>query len=99
MYKVIEGYEYFIFGYESDNPSNYFFKDYILERPTSNEEHKKQTIYTNNLLYAKKYFEGKLKEFSKNELKILFKKVTSQLKFNTYEVDSNIEVFVIFENP
>jgi len=97
LYKVIEGYEYFIFGYESDNPSNYFFKDYILERPTSNEEHKKQTIYTNNLLYAKKYFEGKLKEFSKNELKILFKKVTSQLKFNTYEVDSNIEVFVIFE--
>ncbi|MBT7238189.1 DUF262 domain-containing protein, partial [Candidatus Woesearchaeota archaeon] len=97
LYKKIEGYEYFIFGYESDNPSNYYFKNSVMERPVSNEEYKKQTIYTNKLAFAKSYFEEKLKDFDKTELKNLFKKLTSQLKFNTYEVDSNIEVFVIFE--
>jgi uncharacterized protein with ParB-like and HNH nuclease domain len=97
LYKEIGGYEYFLFGYESDNPSNYFFKKNILEREVSNEESKQETIYTHNLLRAKKFFEKKLNDMNKKDIKNLFRKLVNQLKFNLYEVDSDLEVFVTFE--
>jgi uncharacterized protein with ParB-like and HNH nuclease domain len=97
LYKEIEGYEYFIFGYESDNPSDYFFKNDILERPVSNKESDKRTIYTNNLFKAKIFFDDKLSSLNKDEKISIFRKVVTQLKFNKYEVDSELEVFIIFE--
>ncbi len=97
LYKEIEGYEYYLFGYETDNPSNYYFKNKILEKEASDEENKQETIYTHNLSFAKKYFIKHLKDFDKVALKKLFRKLTNQLKFNIYEVDDDIEVFVTFE--
>jgi uncharacterized protein with ParB-like and HNH nuclease domain len=97
LFKSIEGYEYFIFGYEKDNPSDYFFKTKILERNISDKEADQKTIYTSNLVYAKEYFEKKLEVLSKSKLKTIFGKIINQLKFNLYEVDSDLEVFVVFE--
>jgi uncharacterized protein with ParB-like and HNH nuclease domain len=97
LYKEIGGYEYFLFGYDSDNPSNYFFKKTILEREVSNEESRQETIYTNNLFKAKKFFENKLIKMDKGSITNLFKKLVNKLKFNLYEVDSDLEVFVTFE--
>lgn len=97
LYKQIEDYEYFLFGYETDNPSNYFFKTKILDRNISNEESRQETIYTNNLKYAKNFFREKLKKLNKKETKEIFKKLVNKLKFNTYEIDDDFEVFVTFE--
>ena len=97
LFRNIGGYEYFIFGYDIDNPSDYFFKKNILERKVSDEEKKQETIYTRNLLRAKKYFEDKISILNKEEKIALFEKITNKLKFNTYEVDSDLEVFVTFE--
>ena len=95
--KKINGYDYFLFGYTSDNPSNYYFKNNILEKETSDEESKQKTIYTHNLKNAKNYFNDKLKDLSKKEITLIFKKIVKQFKFNIYEVDDDIEVFVTFE--
>lgn len=97
LYKVLNGYDYFIFGYDIDNPSDYFFKKNILERAVSDEERKQDTIYTRNLQSAKTYFNNKLKGMKKEEMTTLTKKLINQLKFNTYEVGTDLEVYVTFE--
>jgi hypothetical protein len=58
---------------------------------------KEETIYTHNLFFAKEYFIKKLKELSKKELEIVFRKVTQNLLFNIYSITSDIDVFIAFE--
>ncbi|MFT7292878.1 MAG: hypothetical protein ACI87Q_000724 [Pseudohongiellaceae bacterium] len=86
----------FIFGYEKDNPSDEYMKTKIfLEHSGSNQF--LETLYTRNLDGAKRYFKDQLAEFSVEEIALIYKKLTQKLKFNLYEIDEEIDVFVTFE--
>lgn len=86
----------FIFGYEKDNPSYEFLKTKIFQ-VSSNANQDIETLYTANLEFAKEFFEKKLKDFSLDELEELFRKVTQFMKFNVYEIEEDLDVFVAFE--
>ena len=93
-----ESYKSYIFGYEKDNPSDEYFKTKILEQESSTSDKvPEQTLYTSNLKTAKDFFQTKLSKLKKNELENVFKKVTSKFKYNLYEIDNELDVYVTFE--
>lgn len=91
-------YKSYIFGYEKDNPSDEYFKTKILEQKSSSADKVPEiTLYTSNLKFAKQFFQKKIKNLEKTELEDLFKKVVNRLKFNFYEIDEELDVYVTFE--
>lgn len=87
----------YIFGYEKDNPSYEYLKTKIFGEQSDHHSTNEETIYTRNLLNAKEFFVGKLKDIKKSELEILYTKISQQLVFNVYEIAKEIDVFVAFE--
>jgi uncharacterized protein with ParB-like and HNH nuclease domain len=93
-----ETYKSYILGYERDNPSDEYFKTKILEQTSSSADKVPElTLYTSNLLFVKKYFAQKFEKLTKSELEEIFKKVINRLKFNFYEIDDELDVYVTFE--
>ncbi|MBA9076233.1 DUF262 domain-containing protein [Rufibacter quisquiliarum] len=91
-------YKSYIFGYEKDNPSDEFFKTKILNQESSTSDKvPEQTLYTSNLNFAKKFFNKKLEKLETNEIENIFKKITSKIKFNFYEIDDELDTYVTFE--
>lgn len=86
----------FIFGYEKDNPSDEYMKTKIFGQHSSSNQFV-ETLYTRNLIFAKRYFLEHLAGMSIDEVAIIYKKLTQKLKFNLYEIDEEIDVFVTFE--
>ena len=94
------GTNYYFFGYTFDNPSFDFLKAEIFGDKTlaTSSYEGKQTLYTQNLLRAKEFFEEKVSKLDNIEQKKeIFKKLTKQFKFNVYEVDKETDVFMAFE--
>lgn len=89
--------ETYIFGYEKEDPSYEFLKEKILKNGEGEPKNELQTLYTTNLKFAKNYFIEKLKHLSKYELEMIFSKLTNNLKFNLYEVDEELDVYMMFE--
>lgn len=86
------------FRYGVDEPSDAFFKTEILGQVDSSSPlHPKDTLYTKNLKFAKKYFADKIKDMDQAALADVFKKVTERLKFNEYMIDDINDVYVTFE--
>lgn len=93
-----ESYKSYIFGYEKDNPSDEYFKTKILNQESSTSDKvPEQTLYTSNLRRAKNYFSDELSKLKPEELQSIFKKVTSKFKYNLYEIDNDLDVYVTFE--
>ena len=91
-------YKSYIFGYEKDNPSDEYFKTKILNQKSSTADKvPEQTLYTFNLNTAKGFFHKLLVDFDKSNLEEIFKKITSKFKFNFYEIDDELDVYVTFE--
>ncbi|WP_163931402.1 DUF262 domain-containing protein [Paraferrimonas sp. SM1919] len=88
--------ESFIFGYEKDNPSDEYLKTQIFGVHSHSNQHQ-ETLYTQNLLRAKSYFKEKLSQLDNDEIALIYKKLTQKFKFNLYEIDDEIDVFVTFE--
>ena len=86
----------FLFGYEKDNPSDEFLKTKIFKIHSHSNLHQK-TLYTQNLENAKNFFAKKLIAMSIVDIASIFKKLTQKLKYNLYEIDDEIDVFVTFE--
>lgn len=86
----------FIFGYEKDNPSDEYMKTKIFGEHSSSNQFV-ETLYTQNLSFAKRYFIERLAGMSVDEIAVIYKKLTQKLKFNLYEIDEEIDVFVTFE--
>ncbi|SFM15306.1 DUF262 domain-containing protein [Marinobacter zhejiangensis] len=86
----------FIFGYEKDNPSDEYMKTKIFGEYSGSNQYV-ETLYTRNLSFAKKYFKDQLAGLSVDEIALIYKKLTQKLKFNLYEIDEEIDVFVTFE--
>ncbi|EJG1649794.1 TPA: DUF262 domain-containing protein [Vibrio parahaemolyticus] len=87
----------YLFGYVVDNPSYEYLKQKIFCEPSDNHNSVEQTIYTNNLLYAKNFFTEKLGEMEFEDIELLYKKVTQNLLFNIYSMSDEIDVHVSFE--
>lgn len=86
----------YIFGYEKDNPSYEFLKTRIFcER--SSTALGQETVYTQNLAYAKQFFTERTVEFSHEQMKTLYRKVTQQLLFNIFTITEDVDVCVAFE--
>ena len=90
-------YKSFVFGYEKDNPSDEFFKTKILEQDSSAADKYPETLFTANLMFAKNYFAEKLKMLNKEDKEEIFDKAVNRLKFNYYEIDDSLDVYVTFE--
>ena len=90
-------YKSFVFGYEKDNPSDEFFKTKILEQDSSAADKYPETLYTANLMFAKNYFAERLKMLNKEDKEEIFDKAVNRLKFNYYEIDDSLDVYVTFE--
>jgi len=86
----------FLFGYEKDNPSDEYLRTHIFnEHSSSNQD--MQTFYTKNLSVAKQFFTKCLVGLDVTEIAVIYKKLTQKFKFNLYEIDAEIDVFVTFE--
>lgn len=87
----------YIFGYEVDNPSYEFLKKIIFGEPSDYQASIQETIYTNNLAFAKKYFADKLGELDKSELEGIYRRITQNFLYNIFSMSSDIDVHVSFE--
>ncbi|MEZ9819677.1 DUF262 domain-containing protein [Shewanella sp. 10N.286.45.A1] len=97
LFKADDGQrESFIFGYEKDNPSDEYLKTTIFGEHSHSNLHQ-ETLYTQNLLAAKDYFKEQLAQLDVEDIALIFKKLTQKLKYNLYEIDEEIDVFVTFE--
>lgn len=87
------------FGYEKDNPSFDYLRHKILEEPHGGSI--TETFYTLNLENAKQFFKENLENYylmyGRDEVEVLFKKVTQNLMFNLHEIEDDFDVFVAFE--
>lgn len=93
-----ENYKSYIFGYERDNPSDEYFKTKILKQDSfTADKVPQQTLYTSNLKTAKSFFQKKLEKLEKTEIEEIFKKITAKFKFNFYEIDDDLDVYITFE--
>lgn len=92
-----------IFGYDQDNPSDKFFKKYVLGLNDTVLDDSKESIYTENLLKAYKFFEQMVSFYLEDKqdkqlaLTQLFTKVTSNLKLNEYILPDELDEYVVFE--
>ncbi len=90
----------YIFGYQTDNPSDKYFKNRILKN--NNMAVVEESYYTRKLLSAKNRFHEYLKNFYKNHgssesLDKLYRNLTHKLKFNLYELVDENNVHISFE--
>lgn len=91
-------YSSYIFGYEKDDPSNEFFKTKILgNRSTQADKVPEETLYTKNLEFARNYFNKKIASISDQNKKEYFRKVVNKFRYNFYEIDDDLDVYVTFE--
>lgn len=87
----------YLFGYVVDNPSYEFLKQKIFCEPSEDSYSIQETIYTNNLIFAKNFFNEKLSNMAFEDIEILYKKITQNLLFNLYSMSDEIDVHVSFE--
>ncbi len=90
-----------VFGYETDNPSDEFFRENIL-KIKDNSTSKPESIYTKNIEDAQQYFKRKIEEKIKNDeeknyLNDLYNKITKQLKFIKFILPNKLNEYVVFE--
>ena len=95
-----------IFGYDADNPSDKFFKRYIL-KDNSIMDDTKESIYTENLKKSKSFFYDCVSIYTSKQnlqgigeeicLKNLFEVITTKLKFNQYILPKELNEYIVFE--
>jgi uncharacterized protein with ParB-like and HNH nuclease domain len=85
-----------IFGYV-DKPSHIHFKTEILKLDNTDDSTPKDTLYTINLSNAKEFFANKIQGLNEVQSEKLLKKITTNLKFNFYQIEDELNEFVAFE--
>lgn len=86
----------YLFGYERDNPSYEYLKTQIIGEP-SNQYQGTETSYTANLRNAQEFFRKKATDSTREDLERWFKAITQRFVFNVYELEQELDVFVVFE--
>lgn len=89
----------YLFGYETDNPSDKYLRYRVFNEPNSGEVN--ETYYTKNLKTAKEFFANNIAALYAEEgidgLNRMYQKLTQKLMFNLHEIDDDYDVFVAFE--
>jgi uncharacterized protein with ParB-like and HNH nuclease domain len=100
---IDKGAKAYIFGYEKDNPSDKFFRKHILKLDEV-EDDSDESVYTENLLKARVFFETMVDLYINNEntdektaLQKLYNQVTGNLRFNEYILPEELDEYVVFE--
>jgi hypothetical protein len=83
-----------VFGYEVDLPSHHYLIQRIYKNTATQEV---ETVYTRNLLEARNFFRSKLQNLQPDDAIRVIRRITQSLRFNWYEVDEQLDVFVVFE--
>jgi hypothetical protein len=86
----------YLFGYEKDNPSYEYFKTQVLGEQ-SNQYQSTETTYTANLGRALTFFRAKIESATVENVERWFRTITQRFRFNIYELDDDLDVFVAFE--
>jgi len=86
----------YVFGYEKDNPSYEYLKTKIFCEKSSTAS-TQETVYTQNLERAKQFFAERIATHSKDDLELLYRKVTQHLLFNIFTITEDVDVCVAFE--
>ncbi|MBK7706589.1 MAG: DUF262 domain-containing protein [Acidobacteria bacterium] len=95
--KHVDGRHYYLFGYEKDTPSHQYLIGEIFEDSTM-EVMEPETIYTQNLLKAKKFFSERIDKMNSFEKRRLFEKISKCLLFNILEIESQkLDISLVFE--
>lgn len=88
----------YIFGYHKDNPSYEFLKREIFEQNDFDiDKPLEETVYTNNLLNAKRFFTERIRKLGRKDKELLFNKITQQLKFDFKILEEELDIFIVFE--
>ncbi len=83
-------------SYEADDPSDEYLKAEIFGQCNDGDaDH--ATLYTKNLFEAKKFFLEKLSNMDRNQIEEVFFRLTRYFKFKVYDIDDEIDSFVLFE--
>ena len=86
----------YLFGYERDNPSYEYLKTQILGEQ-SNQFQGVETSYTANLKKAQDFFRRQVEKAPLDDIERWFKSMTQRFVFNVYELEQDLDVFVVFE--
>jgi len=86
----------YLFGYQKDNPSYEYLKTQILGEPSTGYQGI-ETTYTAHLLSARNFFREKLNGADHPTIERLFRALTQRFLFNVYELENELDVFVVFE--
>lgn len=87
----------YVFGYAKDNPSYECLKTQILGKTSTKYSAGETTIYTKNLINAKKFFSNKIENLNHQEIELIYTKITQRLLFNVFHIDEEVDVHVAFE--
>ncbi|WP_448635204.1 DUF262 domain-containing protein [Pedobacter panaciterrae] len=85
------------FSYFNTDQNHAFLLSKIFEDTTVIFDESRYNLYSKNLLNAKKFFSEKLVEMEHHEREILFKKVTTALKFDLRTIEKDLDVQAVFE--
>jgi uncharacterized protein with ParB-like and HNH nuclease domain len=56
-----------------------------------------KSVYAKNLIASKEFFSNKFNDFTNSDLETFFNKITQNLFFNLYDVEDEMDTFLIFE--
>lgn len=87
----------YMYSYENANPSYAYLISRIYDEKVISASNENETIYTNNLGEAKKFFYEKLIEMDVKQLEEVYTKITQHFLFNMYIITDDIDVYVTFE--
>lgn len=91
----------FVFGYDTDNPSDTHFKTKILGYDAYKELNPEETAYTKNLSKAKSFFQDRIAVYlEKNgfdELEAFYKLLLKNVRFDFKILDEDLDIFMVFE--
>lgn len=93
----------FVFGYDTDNPSDLHFKTKILGYKEYLENSPQETAYTNNLSEAKAFFKEKVNDYLKeynydySKLEELYIALLKKFRFDFKVLEKDLDIFMVFE--
>lgn len=87
----------YMYSYECDNPSYAYLISQVYDEKIISSLDEDETIYTNNLGEAKRFFYEKLASMDVSQLEDIYTKITQHFLFNMYIITDDIDVYVTFE--
>ena len=80
-----------------ENPSFAYLISQVYDEKVVIASSENETIYTNNLGEAKRFFYEKMIDMDVNQLEEVYTKITQHFLFNMYIISDDIDVYVTFE--